>query len=310
MGRCINWPGIGHIDAVQHVESALNNGQLQIWGRRSLSSVTNKGMSPVPGMSIHFDNSTRPIPKAYWESSCLDPLFCNHISTEAQSIPRPGKTGDCYTSLTLNKHQVMATWPPGSWLRRRAADLAWVQRRDYWARPLDRNYGLKSPPNGFPPPTELTHNRTLNPRLNIVIGKGGNYEHSKHATIYIVTRTVSISVRNDGIMPLSNCKLHCEIKDENNNPKKWLREDAFALNAGEERYIAVASYNESVSTGCKGGDSIQLDAPVGSGYGGFLAKLPKEGGAVTFTASCAQTPSSELVCKFWVTDGKLNWEQA
>lgn len=149
------------------------------------------------------------------------------------------------------------------------------------------------------------------PKINIVIGKGGLYEHKKSSNLYTVTHTASIGVRNEGAAYLSNCKLHCEIMDSDiNNSKRWLREDTFTLNIGEERYVSLASYNEPIPPQPKGGDTIQLHAPVGSGYGGFLPTLPIKGGALTITASCAESTSCEAICKLWVVNGKLNWEQA
>lgn len=159
--------------------------------------------------------------------------------------------------------------------------------------------------------TDYSKVAELKPEITIVIGHGGRYEHAKNANLYLLSKTLSIGVKNIGATYLSNCKVYCEIIDRDKNvPLRWLREDTFTLNVGEERLITIASYNEPIPPHPKGEEEIRLHAPIGNGYGGFMPTLPSEGGALTITASCAECMPCEIICKLWVKEGKFQWEQA
>jgi hypothetical protein len=132
-GRLVNWPGIGHQDAVQQVQTATNSGQLSIWGQRELA--------PGANAMFQFERSLRPIPTTYWEFGCVDLFFCHHVTTtNAQTTTFPGRSTERYTGLMVNRRQVEALWPPGPWWRRRLADVHFIRRKNYWGKPIDRRY--------------------------------------------------------------------------------------------------------------------------------------------------------------------------
>ncbi len=126
-GYLVNWPGIGHDDALSKVQSALNNGSIDAWGHREIAPNS-------------FESSFRPIPKEYWESACLNHFYCFHRSDQAQTMPLPMKTADRFANLTLNRKQVRELWRPTSLWRRCLMDLRFIQRKNYSGRSLDRKY--------------------------------------------------------------------------------------------------------------------------------------------------------------------------
>lgn len=129
-GRLVNYQGIAHQDALNRVQSACNNGQLDVWGHREF----------VPG-TINFEQWLRPIPKTYWDSACFELLNCNHVSTSIpQTMPLPGKSVERYTGLTLNRCQIELLWRASPWWRRKLADFHVIRRQDYWGRPINRHY--------------------------------------------------------------------------------------------------------------------------------------------------------------------------
>jgi hypothetical protein len=98
--------GVEHQDALVYVQTALNNGTLRSWGKREIG----------PGW---FEDSLREIPKEYWESACMNPLFCFHNSNQAQTVALPEKDNvELYANLTLNKKEVKLSCPPKPLWRR------------------------------------------------------------------------------------------------------------------------------------------------------------------------------------------------
>lgn len=139
-GRLVNWPGIGHVDALQLVQTALNNGMLDAWGCRELTPNSN-----MP----HFEPWQRPIPKEYWQSAYLNhSCFCV-TDKEAQTTLLPAKNAEPrYTRLMMNKRQVKKLWTSNSWWHRLLSDLRFIRRRNLYGKEIDRNYRpIKSVPS-------------------------------------------------------------------------------------------------------------------------------------------------------------------
>ncbi len=132
-GKLLNWPGIGHQDALARVQTALNNGILDAWGCRELK--------PGGNATFNFEQWQRPIPKEYWESAYLDSFFCFHTTNKmAQTAPLPGKNAERYSGIMMNKRQVKLTWPPNPWWRRILADLRFIRRKNYFGKEIDSHY--------------------------------------------------------------------------------------------------------------------------------------------------------------------------
>lgn len=94
------WKGVEHQDALVHVQTDLNNGKLRSWGKRQMG----------PGW---FEDSLREIPKDYWKSACINPLFCFHKSEQAQTVALPKEDNlELYANLTLSKKEVKLSYPP------------------------------------------------------------------------------------------------------------------------------------------------------------------------------------------------------
>ena len=125
----VNWPGIGHVDAISRVQTALNNGNLKSWGRREI-------MANIAS----FQSSLRPIPKEYWELACINPFFCFHKSDRAQTMALPKRDAELYASLTLNKEQVRSLWVPGPLWRRIFMDLGIIKRKNYFGKSINKHY--------------------------------------------------------------------------------------------------------------------------------------------------------------------------
>jgi hypothetical protein len=115
---------------------------------------------------------------------------------------------------------------------------------------------------------------------------------------------------------LSNCKLYLDIADQDGGAQKsYLLVDAFTLNATEERYVPIVSYDEPATVSRHAGTHIRLHVPI---HGGFLNvgygwpwQMPV--GAYTFTlrATSKEAGPCEVVYKILVDDaGKLHFERA
>jgi len=128
-GLLINWPGIGHVDALARVQTALNNGTLDSWGRREI----------IPNLAS-FELSLRPIPKQYWESACMNNLFCFHNSDQAQTMALPNRNAERYANLMLNRKQVRSLWMPGPLWRKILADLCIIKRKNYFGQFINKHY--------------------------------------------------------------------------------------------------------------------------------------------------------------------------
>ena len=129
-GRLVNWPGIGHVDALARVQTALNNGTLEAWGQREIKP-----------NSASFEASLRPIPKTYWESACMNQLFCFYKnSAHPQTMELTGKSVELYANLTLNKKQVISHWARAPLWRKILSDLRIIHRKNYFGKPLDKHY--------------------------------------------------------------------------------------------------------------------------------------------------------------------------
>ena len=128
-GYLVNWPGIGHVDALARIQTALNNGTLDSWGRREI-------MSNIAS----FESSLRPIPKQYWESACMNHFFCFHNSDQVQTMALPNKKVERYANLMLNRKQVRSLWVPGPLWRRILADLGIIKRKNYFGKSINKLY--------------------------------------------------------------------------------------------------------------------------------------------------------------------------
>lgn len=148
------------------------------------------------------------------------------------------------------------------------------------------------------------------PEISIIIGYGSPYEDAKIENTVNTTRIVSIGVKNIGNTPLSNCKLHYEVRDPATNvSQSWLRRDSFFLNPDQEEYIDLASYGEPADTTQGVSPLIQLHAPPGFGYGVRPPTLPATGGAITLIAESSESRPCKVVLHLWVKEGKLHWDK-
>lgn len=97
--------------------------------------------------------------------------------------------------------------------------------------------------------------------------------------------------------------------------RSYLIVDAFTLNASEERYIPIVSYDEPATISNYTGTHIHLHIPTRGGYfdvgPGWPWQLPVGAYVFTLKVISQQTPPNEVVCKTWVDDlGKLHFVKA
>ncbi len=152
--------------------------------------------------------------------------------------------------------------------------------------------------------------------LDVVVSGGGAFEEKRSHGLYQTRHTFSIAVKNsDRKHFVSNCKLFLDLPDLNDGTlKSYLLVDTFTLNASEERYVPIVSYDEPATISRHAGDSINLHIPVGVGYDvgyGWPWQLPVGAYSLTLRAICKETGPCDVVCKLWVDDaGKLHFEKA
>jgi hypothetical protein len=148
------------------------------------------------------------------------------------------------------------------------------------------------------------------PEINLIIGRDGHYVENSSFNSVNVMKTVCVGVKNIGATHLSNCKLMFEAtRADNGTRETWLRDGPFSLAIGEERYLSVVTYNEPISPQTAPENWIRLSAPP-SGNFWSPPMLPAAGGAVTLTATSAESRERRMICKFWAKEGKLYWEMA
>lgn len=153
--------------------------------------------------------------------------------------------------------------------------------------------------------------------LQFVFGIGGHYETRVANGLYKTTHTFLIGIKNASRNQfVSNCKVYLDIPDKDGSvPRSYLLVDTFTLNASEERFVPIVSYDEPATISSYKGSIIRLCIPV---YGGFLNvgsgwpwQMPI--GAYTFTlrATAKEVGVRDVVCKIWVDEaGKLHFERA
>jgi hypothetical protein len=123
--------------------------------------------------------------------------------------------------------------------------------------------------------------------LQIVFGTDRNFETKRASGLYQMAHTFSVAVKNaDSARFLSNFKLYLDISNEGNGvPTTYLLVDTFTLNAPEERFIPIVSYDEPATISQHVGRHIRLLIPVHAGYYdvgiGWPWQMPI--GAYTFT---------------------------
>jgi hypothetical protein len=119
-GRRITHKGVEHTDALRLIQEKTIAGDIAVWGHRE-EMPRKSERRPV------FDGIVRQIPVSYWGSAYLDYVACFHETAQmAQTAYRKSAldVDDCrYTSLTLNRAQVMRLWRRKPFFRR------WLNRR-------------------------------------------------------------------------------------------------------------------------------------------------------------------------------------
>lgn len=151
--------------------------------------------------------------------------------------------------------------------------------------------------------------------LNIIVGSGRAFEEKQANGLYQTKHTFLIAIRNDDRERfLSNCKFFLDIPDQNGQePRSYLLIDTFTLNASEQRFVEIASYNEPATVSRHAGDTIHLHIPVGVGYNvghGWPWRLPVGAYSITLRATSKECAPCIVVCRMWVDNGaKLHFEK-
>jgi hypothetical protein len=148
------------------------------------------------------------------------------------------------------------------------------------------------------------------PKMEIVVGKNNGYEDKSHTTLYTLMHVMLVGIKNSAGGLLSNCRVYCEVEVAEGKKEKFLCENTFSLNAGEERYVHVARYNEPVPPHpINQAEVIRLSAPP-SGTFWQPPTIPAAGGIIKLIATSAECPECKVVCRVWVRDGRFQWERA
>jgi hypothetical protein len=154
--------------------------------------------------------------------------------------------------------------------------------------------------------------------LNIIVGSGGHFESKQAKGPYMVTHTFAVAVKNsDSKRFLSNCKFYLDITSPvNGDQRTCLLADTFTLNASEERYVRIVSYDEAATISKHCGGHIELLVPAdrtmfAESFKGWPRLMPLEGQTFTLRATSTEGGVREVVCKVWV-DGEriLHFEKA
>jgi hypothetical protein len=159
---------------------------------------------------------------------------------------------------------------------------------------------------------------SLDDALQFVFGAGKDYQTWVAIGIYKTMHTFMIGIKNTSKTNfLSNCKLYLDISDHNSFAvNSYCLVDTFTLNATEERYVPIVSYDEPATVSGYKGSIIRLCIPVyGGGALGVGSGWPWQipVGEYTFTlrATAKEVGAHQVVCKIWVDDAeKLHFEKA
>lgn len=150
-------------------------------------------------------------------------------------------------------------------------------------------------------------NQSYETALEVTVGAGGAFEEKRSNGLYKTRHTFSVAIKNnDEERFLSNCKFFLDISDpKDGTSRTYLLVDAFTLNASEERYVPIVSYDEPATISRHAGDAISLHVPIGVGYDvgyGWPWHLPLGAYSLKLRATSKQTAPCEVTCKIWVDD--------
>lgn len=154
----------------------------------------------------------------------------------------------------------------------------------------------------------LSARRTLLSALGIIVGVGSKYRKTKtdpHGT----TETISIGFRNSHpTRRITNCEFSVRLP-ESVSAYSYRLQDAFALEANDERLIDVAYFREfNPKTAVP--DRIRIPTPP-SGTFARQPELPIEPSFITLEANATETKSCKVRCKIWLDEQRhLQLEQA
>lgn len=167
-----------------------------------------------------------PIPSEYWQSARFYYCFLDPQGKEMDHVVND--EGIRYSGLEVNRIEALAIWPPNS---------------------------------------RSQQNITNNP-LQIIVSTGGEYEAKQSRGLYQTTHTFKVAVKNADLNRfLSNCKFYLDMTHITDGTQlSYLLADTFTLNASEERYIEIVSYDEPATISKHMGDHMRLHVPI---HGGF-----------------------------------------
>lgn len=166
-------------------------------------------------------------------------------------------------------------------------------------------------------------NRTVSAKsktnpLRIILGGDGDFETKSANGLYMITHTFKVAIRNEtpnGF--LSNCKLFLSIANANGGPlRSYLLVDTFTLNASEERYVPIVSYDEPATVSRHAGNHIRLHIPTGAAWFaeaviGWPMRIPVGSYVFGLRAISKETGPSEIMCKIYIdSEEKLHFEKA
>lgn len=152
--------------------------------------------------------------------------------------------------------------------------------------------------------------------LQIVLGAHGDFEASRNHQIYTNRHTFSVAIRNAHPSAfISNCKLHLEIAKPGAPPQSFLLVDTFTLNAGEDRFVPIVSYDESIPPHPAGGAEMRLLILVlGQGYNvghGWPWQIPVGSYSFVLKLTARGHAPVSAVCNAWVdANGALHFVRA
>ncbi|HEX9512982.1 MAG TPA: hypothetical protein VF939_20975 [Puia sp.] len=148
------------------------------------------------------------------------------------------------------------------------------------------------------PESELTDSINDSGQLSIILSNGPNFEKFQSYNLYYMNRTILVSIKNNGNKFISNCNFYLDIQGD--HIKTFCIADSFTLNATEEKYIPIVSYNEAIALHTDKFKVIRLCIKHGGFYNTDADLSYDKIHVIKLRATCKELNALEVACKIWI----------
>ena len=274
----------------QALRQAASDGHITIYGRE-----IRKGSDMKSAPAIYLLSA---VPPLYFKDHWIDllPAIRERDNCYTQADFPVKRSNVFFSDLHANRLGALA------WLRTEAAETMRSVRRPQ-LKQMKIGEG-----NDMPFGSAEVVSAVAAPQF--IFGKDLNYETNTANGLYKTNHLYRVGVKNVNVETfLSNCKLSLLISNQTNQiPVEYSLLGVFTLNASEERYVEIVSYDEPATVSGYAGKYIRLHIPASSGaldVGiGWPWQLPVGAYVLMLRVTCKEAGAHEQVCKISIDQEK------